>query len=67
MKKISINDLHERQRGTLPELLGFDIVSATTQSIDAGLDIKPIIWHPMAICMQHPSSCWQIPLVAMDA
>ena len=41
MTKISINELHERQRGTLPELLGFDIVSATTQSIDAGLDIKP--------------------------
>jgi 1,4-dihydroxy-2-naphthoyl-CoA hydrolase len=40
MKKISINDLHDRQRGTLPELLGFDIVSATTQSIDAGFDIK---------------------------
>jgi uncharacterized protein (TIGR00369 family) len=41
MKKISINDLHDRQRGTLPELLGFDIVSATTQSINAGFDIRP--------------------------
>jgi uncharacterized protein (TIGR00369 family) len=40
MTKISINELHERQRGTLPELLGFDIVSATTQSINAGFDIK---------------------------
>ena len=40
MKKISINELHEHQRGTLPELLGFDIVSATTQSINAGFDIK---------------------------
>ena len=41
MIKISINELHERQRGTLPELLGFDLVSATTQSIHAGFDIKP--------------------------
>ena len=40
MTNISVNQLHERQRGTLPELLGFDIVSATTQSINAGFDIK---------------------------
>ena len=41
MTKISVNQLHERQQGTLPELLGFTIVSATTQVINAGFDIKP--------------------------
>ena len=41
MTNISVNQLHERQRGTLSELLGFDIISASPQEIKAGFDIKP--------------------------
>lgn len=41
MTKISIEQLSERQRGTLPALLGFDVVSATPQEILAGFEIKP--------------------------
>ncbi len=40
MTNISVSKLHERQRGTLSELLGFDIVSASPQEIKAGFDIK---------------------------
>ena len=41
MTKIAIEQLSERQRGTLPDLLGFDVVSATPQEILAGFEIKP--------------------------
>lgn len=41
MTKISIANLSERQRGTLPDLLGFDVVSASPQEILAGFEIKP--------------------------
>jgi len=41
MTKISIEQLSERQRGTLPDLLGFDVMSATPQKILAGFEIKP--------------------------
>ena len=41
MTNISVSQLHERQRGTLSELLGFDIISASPQEIKAGFDIKP--------------------------
>lgn len=40
MTKTFVNQLHDRQRGTLPELLGFDIISASPQEIKAGFDIK---------------------------
>lgn len=40
MTNISVNQLPERQRGTLSELLGFDIISASPQEIKAGFDIK---------------------------
>ena len=40
MTTISVTQLHERQRGTLPDLLGFDLVSASTQAIITGLEIK---------------------------
>lgn len=40
MTNISVNHLHERQRGTLSELLGFDIISASPKEIKAGFDIK---------------------------
>ena len=41
MTTLPTKQLHERQRGTLPDLLGFDIVSASTEEIKAGFDIKP--------------------------
>jgi len=40
MTNISVNQLHERQRGTLSELLGLDLISASPQEIKAGFDIK---------------------------
>ena len=41
MTTLSMSQLRERQHGTLPDLLGFDVVSATPQEILAGFDIKP--------------------------
>ncbi len=41
MTKISIDQLRERQHGTLPDLLGFDIVSTTPGEILAEFAIKP--------------------------
>jgi 1,4-dihydroxy-2-naphthoyl-CoA hydrolase len=63
MTTISLNQLHERQQGTLPELLGFDIVSVTTQAINAGFDIKPHhlapngYLHAASIIMLADTSC----------
>jgi uncharacterized protein (TIGR00369 family) len=63
MTNISVNQLHERQRGTLSELLGFDIVSASPQKIKAGFDIKPHhlapngYLHAASIIMLADTSC----------
>ena len=63
MTTISVTELHERQRGTLPDLLGFDIVSASTQEIITGLDIKPHhlapngYLHAASIIMLADTSC----------
>ena len=63
MTNISVNQLHERQRGTLSELLGFDIVSASPQEIKAGVDIKPHhlapngYLHAASIIMLADTSC----------
>lgn len=63
MTNISVNQLHERQRGTLSELLGFDIVSASPQEIKAGFDIKPHhlapngYLHAASIIMLADTSC----------
>ena len=63
MTKISITQLHERQRGTLPELLGFDIVSASAQEVMTRLDIKPYhlapngYLHAATIIMLADTSC----------
>ena len=63
MKNISVSQLHERQRGTLSELLGFDIVSASPQEIKAGFDIKPHhlapngYLHAASIIMLADTSC----------
>ena len=63
MTNISVNQLHERQRGTLPELLGFDIISASPQEIKAGFDIKPHhlapngYLHAASIIMLADTSC----------
>ena len=63
MTTISVTQLHERQRGTLPDLLGFDIVSASTQAIITGLDIKPHhlapngYLHAASIIMLADTSC----------
>jgi 1,4-dihydroxy-2-naphthoyl-CoA hydrolase len=37
----SIDKLRERQRGTLPELLGFEVFSTDTETISAGFEIRP--------------------------
>ena len=63
MKNISVSQLHERQRGTLSALLGFDIVSASPQEIKAGFDIKPHhlapngYLHAASIIMLADTSC----------
>ena len=63
MTNISVNQLHERQRGTLSELLGFDIISASPQEIRAGFDIKPHhlapngYLHAASIIMLADTSC----------
>ncbi len=63
MTNISVNQLHERQRGTLSELLGFDIISASPQEIKAGFDIKPHhlapngYLHAASIIMLADTSC----------
>ncbi len=63
MTNISVSQLHERQRGTLSELLGFDIVSASPQEIKAGFDIKPHhlapngYLHAASIIMLADTSC----------
>ncbi len=63
MTNISVNQLHERQRGTLSELLGFDIISASHQEIKAGFDIKPHhlapngYLHAASIIMLADTSC----------
>ena len=63
MTNISVNQLHERQRGTLSELLGFDIISASSQEIKAGFDIKPHhlapngYLHAASIIMLADTSC----------
>jgi uncharacterized protein (TIGR00369 family) len=63
MTNISVSQLHERQRGTLSELLGFDIVSASSQEIKAGFDIKPHhlapngYLHAASIIMLADTSC----------
>jgi uncharacterized protein (TIGR00369 family) len=63
MTNISVSQLHERQRGTLSELLGFDIISASPQEIKAGFDIKPHhlapngYLHAASIIMLADTSC----------
>ena len=63
MTNISANQLHERQQGTLSELLGFDIISASPQEIKAGFDIKPHhlapngYLHAASIIMLADTSC----------
>ncbi len=63
MTNISVNQLHERQRGTLSELLGFDIISASPQEIKAGFDIKSHhlapngYLHAASIIMLADTSC----------
>ena len=63
MTNISVKQLHERQRGTLSELLGFDIISASPQEIKAGFDIKPHhlapngYLHAASIIMLADTSC----------
>ena len=63
MTNISVRQLHERQRGTLSALLGFDIVSASPQEIKAGFDIKPHhlapngYLHAASIIMLADTSC----------
>lgn len=63
MTTLPTKQLHERQRGTLPDLLGFDIVSASTQEIKAGFDIKPHhlapngYLHAASIIMLADTSC----------
>ena len=63
MTTISVTQLHERQRGTLPDLLGFDLVSASKQAIITGLDIKPHhlapngYLHAASIIMLADTSC----------
>lgn len=63
MTNISVNQLHERQRGTLSELLGFDIISASPQEVKAGFDIKPHhlapngYLHAASIIMLADTSC----------
>lgn len=63
MTNISVNQLPERQRGTLSELLGFDIISASPQEIKAGFDIKPHhlapngYLHAASIIMLADTSC----------
>ena len=63
MTNISVNQLHERQQGTLSELLGFDIISASPQEIKAGFDIKPHhlapngYLHAASIIMLADTSC----------
>ncbi len=63
MTNISVSKLHERQRGTLSELLGFDIVSASPQEIKAGFDIKSHhlapngYLHAASIIMLADTSC----------
>jgi uncharacterized protein (TIGR00369 family) len=63
MTNISVSQLHERQRGTLSELLGFDIVSASPQEIKARFDIKPHhlapngYLHAASIIMLADTSC----------
>ncbi len=63
MTNISVNQLHERQRVTLSELLGFDIISASHQEIKAGFDIKPHhlapngYLHAASIIMLADTSC----------
>ena len=63
MTTLPTKQLHERQRGTLPDLLGFDIVSSSTQEIKAGFDIKPHhlapngYLHAASIIMLADTSC----------
>ena len=63
MTTLPTKQLHERQRGTLPDLLGFDIVSASTQEIKAGFDIKSHhlapngYLHAASIIMLADTSC----------
>ena len=63
MTNISVSQLHERQRGTLSELLGFDIVSASPEEIKARFDIKPHhlapngYLHAASIIMLADTSC----------
>jgi len=63
MTNISVNQLHERQQGTLSELLGFDIISASPQEVKAGFDIKPHhlapngYLHAASIIMLADTSC----------
>ena len=63
MTNISVKQLHERQRGTLSELLGFDIISASTQEVKAGFDIRPHhlapngYLHAASIIMLADTSC----------
>jgi uncharacterized protein (TIGR00369 family) len=63
MTTLPTKQLHERQRGTLPDLLGFDIVSASTEEIKAGFDIKPHhlapngYLHAASIIMLADTSC----------
>ena len=63
MTNISVNQLHDRQRGTLSELLGFDIISASPQEVKAGFDIKPHhlapngYLHAASIIMLADTSC----------
>jgi len=63
MTKTFVNQLHDRQRGTLPELLGFDIISASPQEIKTGFDIKPHhlapngYLHAASIIMLADTSC----------
>lgn len=63
MTNIAVSQLHERQRGTLPELLGFDIISASPQEVKAVFDIKPHhlapngYLHAASIIMLADTSC----------
>lgn len=63
MTKISVNQLHERQRGTLSDLLGFEITSANTQEIKTQFEVKPHhlapngFLHAASIIMLADTSC----------